>query len=70
MFKEEKEWNWAGIIIGLIILCTLQPVLIMFLWNWLMPLLFGLATIGFWEALGLGWLCSLLFKTTSYIKER
>jgi len=31
------------------------------LWNWLMPLLFGLRTITFWQALGLFILGKLLF---------
>ncbi len=34
---------------------------IMWLWNWLMPSLFGLRTIGFWEALGLFLLAKILF---------
>ena len=33
----------------------------MLLWNWLMPALFGLATIGFWKALGLVVLGKILF---------
>ena len=35
-------------------------LLIMLLWNWLMPSLFGLREIGFWQALGLFLLCRLL----------
>ena len=34
---------------------------IMWLWNWLMPSLFGLRTIGFWEGLGLFLLAKILF---------
>jgi len=37
-----------------------------FLWNWLMPVLFGLKTITFWQAWGLLYLAALLFKSTSY----
>jgi hypothetical protein len=33
----------------------------MWLWNWLMPDLFGLQQITIWQALGLSVLCSLLF---------
>lgn len=36
-------------------------LLVMALWNWLMPPLFGLARIGFWQALGLFVLSKLLF---------
>ena len=35
--------------------------LMMALWNWLMPAVFGLHTIGFWQALGLFLLFSILF---------
>ena len=34
---------------------------VMALWNWLMPALFGLRHIGFWQALGLVILCKILF---------
>ena len=42
-----------------------KPVLIMLLWNWLMPGLFGLATIGYFKSLGLYALSSLLFKNSN-----
>lgn len=35
--------------------------LVMHLWNWLLPPLFGLHTITFWQALGLVLLCRILF---------
>lgn len=35
--------------------------IIMYLWNWLMPGLFGLHTVTFWQGLGLLLLCKLLF---------
>ncbi len=34
---------------------------VMWLWNWLMPALFGLKTIGYWQALGLFVLAKILF---------
>ena len=34
---------------------------VMFLWNWLMPGLFGLHPIGFWRALGLVALSKIMF---------
>jgi len=34
---------------------------VMALWNWLMPALFGLRTVGYWQALGLVLLCRILF---------
>ncbi|KYG81502.1 hypothetical protein MB14_12990 [Roseivirga ehrenbergii] len=35
---------------------------IMLLWNWLMPEIFGLTTISFWQALGLFILSRILFS--------
>src|SRR5262249_60372870 len=34
---------------------------VMILWNWLMPALFGWRVINFWQALGLLVLCRILF---------
>jgi membrane protein required for beta-lactamase induction len=51
-----------GLAIAISLLCSI-PVWL--LWNWLMPVIFGLPTIGFWQALGLCALCSLLFKSSS-----
>jgi hypothetical protein len=38
---------------------------LMWLWNWLMPNIFGLPFITFWQALGLNALSTILFKSTS-----
>jgi hypothetical protein len=37
----------------------------MLLWNWLMPMIFGLTTLTFWQAFGLMMLCELMFKSSS-----
>jgi hypothetical protein len=34
------------------------------LWNWLMPTVFGLPHITFWQAVGLNLLSSILFKNS------
>lgn len=36
----------------------------MWLWDWLMPTLFSLPTITFWQACGLNLLCNILFNKT------
>lgn len=36
---------------------------LMWLWNWLMPNIFGLIEITFWQAVGLNFLASILFKS-------
>jgi len=48
-------------IAGAILLGLLFGNLIMWLWNWLMPSLFGLRVIGFWEGLGIFLLAKILF---------
>ena len=40
-----------------------KPVLIMLLWNWLMPGLFGFATIGYLKAFALWMISRILFDT-------
>ena len=56
----------AGAVFAVIVLVIIIPVLmtlpLMWLWNWLMPQLFGLKELGFWQALGLACLSSILFK--------
>lgn len=54
------------LVIGVLLLyAALLGFPLMFLWNVLMPELFGLKTIGFWQAVGLNVLCSILFKGSS-----
>lgn len=48
----------VGFLVGTIAL----PAILMLLWNWLMPGLFGLATIGYFKALGLFLIAKILFK--------
>lgn len=38
----------------------------MWLWNWIMPELFGLPLIGFWKAVGINLLSAILFGKTNY----
>ena len=60
--KSPGEIIGAGIIIVLIITALIIAFGfgIMYLWNWLMPAIFGLTTITFWQAIGLGLLSKLL----------
>lgn len=48
-------------IIGMAIFVWIGGEIVMLLWNWLAPELFGLRTINFWQALGLLALCRILF---------
>ena len=47
--------------IGLLAVVAGFGAIVMLLWNWLMPSIFGLGAISFWQALGLLVLCRLLF---------
>ncbi len=58
----EKVIAVAAVFIGIIILFTLPTML---LWNWLMPVIFHLPTITFWQAMGVDALCGILFKSYS-----
>jgi membrane protein required for beta-lactamase induction len=42
---------------------------LMLLWNWLMPIIFGLPEITFWQAIGLNLLSTILFKSTTTVKK-
>ena len=59
----EKIAVFIGII-GLVVVLFGWPL--MGLWNWLMPTIFGLPTITFWQAVGLNLLSTILFKDASF----
>jgi len=42
---------------------------VMWLWNWLMPDIFGLTTITLWQAWGLNVLSGFLFKSSNITKK-
>jgi membrane protein required for beta-lactamase induction len=53
-------------LIGLVaIVIVLLGYPLMLLWNWLMPIIFGLPEITFWQAIGLNLLSTILFKSTT-----
>jgi ABC-type branched-subunit amino acid transport system permease subunit len=57
--------NWVAKILTMVLLAALFFVgfgyVVMRLWNWLTPALFGWHTIGFWQAIGILVLSKLLF---------
>ncbi|MDY0298116.1 MAG: hypothetical protein RB296_12450 [Acidobacteriota bacterium] len=53
---------WA--VVGMVIAAAFAlvfAILVKLLWNWLMPVLFGLPLIGFWQAFGILLLAKILF---------
>lgn len=55
--------KWIAVIVppALVLFVWLFGELVMHLWNWLLPPLFGLHAITFWQSLGLLLLCRILF---------
>ena len=56
--------------IGLLLIVAGFSAIVMLLWNWLMPLLFGLVTINFWQALGIFILARILFGGFGFNKGK
>lgn len=52
------------ILITLLLAVLLLSLPTMLLWNWLMPDLFGLKEIGFFQAIGINLLSTILIKGT------
>ena len=58
----------GGFVLILILIFGVSLLLalpVMLLWNWLMPEIFGLTTITFWQALGIMLLSGFLFSSKS-----
>ncbi|CAB4143620.1 hypothetical protein UFOVP449_234 [uncultured Caudovirales phage] len=46
----------------LVVIALLMGLPLMLLWNYLMPDIFGLTKITFWQAVGINFLASILFN--------
>ena len=59
----KRKWIWIAplAILGIVLFAYLGGEIVMLLWNWLLPPLFGWRTLTFWQALGLLALCRILF---------
>ena len=65
----------VGIILAVILFSVgaiaLEGLVVMLLWNWLVPLIFvGAPTISYWMALGIMFLCHLLFGAVRVVTTR
>jgi hypothetical protein len=58
-----RKWIWMAplAILAIPVFITIGGELVMHLWNWLLPPLFGWRQITFWQAIGLLALCRILF---------
>ena len=59
--KKRLIWIAPAAILGIVIFSWIGGEVVMLLWNWLAPALFGLRQITFWQALGLLALSRILF---------
>jgi membrane protein required for beta-lactamase induction len=66
----KNSFEAVAAVIGMIaIAIVLLGYPLMLLWNWLMPVIFGLPEITFWQAIGLNFLSTILFKSTTIKKD-
>jgi hypothetical protein len=58
-----KRWYFIvpAAIVGIVLFMFLGGELVLHLWNWLLPALFGWRLITFWQAVGILALCRILF---------
>jgi len=54
-------WIAPLAIVGMLVFMAIGGGVVRWLWNWLLPPLFGWPQITFWQALGLLLLCRILF---------
>lgn len=58
-----RKWMFIvpAAILGMLLFAFIGGQVVRLLWNWLMPSLFGLREITFWQGLGVLALCRILF---------
>lgn len=63
MSKRKKRLIWVvpAAIVGMAVFIAIGGEVVMLLWNWLAPALFGWPEITFWQAIGLLAICRILF---------
>jgi len=64
----KKKWFLIvpAAIVGMALFCFIGGELVMRLWNWLLPPLFGWRQISFWQAFGILALCRILFGRSGW----
>jgi fatty acid desaturase len=66
---KEYKWQILFIIAILILIAPLFAWIVMLLWNWLMPIIFLLPKVTFWQSWGLIILSGLLFRSNINYKK-
>ena len=71
--KTRRIFAIIGMALGGVIIAAgtalILGFVVMWLWNWLMPAIFGLTKITFWQAWGLVLLSHILFKSFPHPKN-
>jgi len=62
MTEDEKNLEMGKQVVTAISNLTLSPLVLMLVWNACMPGIFGLATLGYWSAMGLYVVSRILLK--------
>ena len=71
---RDKDWKWKLVwlvpigLTAMVVIAYLGGKVVEWLWNWLMPALFSLHTVTFWQALGLLALCRILFGGHGFMR--
>ncbi len=67
-----RRWIWIAplAILAIPLFIFIGGEIVMHLWNWLLPGLFGWHQITFWQALGLLLLCRILFGSHGFRGSR
>jgi hypothetical protein len=60
--KSMRAWKVLKIVLCVVVVMLVAGFVVMHLWNWLMPGLFGLRMITFWQAIGLLALSKILLS--------
>jgi hypothetical protein len=60
-----SEKKVISLIAAALVLLVVYPILVEALWNWLMPMIFNLRTVTYWQAVGLVVLGHALFGGTN-----
>ena len=68
MSRRRKRLIWIAplALLAIALFAYIGGEIVMHLWNWLLPPLFGWRQIAFWQALGVLVLCRILFGGTGW----
>ena len=69
MTEEEKNLEMGKQVVTAVSNLTLSPLVLMLVWNACIPGIFGLATLGYWSAMGLYVVSRILLKKNDQTME-